>query len=181
MHGLNEALWRLESAGAPLAHAVHRLAGGLRSFDWIVLGSLLLLTHLAGRVGIWAYCLVALPGTIAHELAHYLVALVLRARPSPPSIIPERTATGWRLGAVEFQPGLLRTVPIALAPFALAPLGLWWAGAALPGLAFGPLYILHAWGASSAFAASLPSSQDWSIAAPALFLAALILAAVAFL
>lgn len=148
---------------------VEHLAAGLGPTDWLVLAVMLTLGHLSGRVGIWAYCLVSLPGTLAHELAHWVTALVLRASPSLPSIIPQRMKSGaWRLGSVGFSAGLIRSVPIALAPLALAPLSIWWAGAHLPGLPFGPMYLLHAWIASTAFAASLPSSQDWSIAAPTL-------------
>lgn len=156
------------------ARLIGHLSAGLTTVDWLVLAFLLLMGYLCGRIGMWAYCVATLPGTIAHELAHYLVALVLGARPSPPSIIPERTKTGWRLGSVHFSAGIVRAVPIALAPLALAPLSLWWAGSHLPTLPFGPLYLGHAWIASTAFGASLPSSQDWSIAAPTLAIIALI-------
>ncbi|ABM97064.1 hypothetical protein [Methylibium petroleiphilum] len=153
-----------------LVSAAHHLAGDLGRGDALVLAAVFVLSQLAARLGFAAYCLFALPGTLAHELAHYLVALLLRARPSLPSIIPEKTESGWRLGSVTFYAGLFRSVPIALAPMALAPLSLWWASSTLPGQPFGLPYAAYAWAAVTAFQASLPSSADWWIAAPALFL-----------
>ncbi|MBG6083070.1 hypothetical protein [Rubrivivax gelatinosus] len=156
--------------------ALAHLVGAMAPSDWAALCFVLLLSEAAARLGMVAYCLVALPGTAAHELAHYLVAWALRAHPALPSIVPERTSNGWRLGSVRFVAGPLRSVPIALAPMALAPLSLWWAGATLPRLDLGLSYALHAWGAATTFAASLPSRADWTIAAPALCLVGLALA-----
>ena len=45
---------------------------------WIVI-AMLALMRVASRLGMWAYAAIALPGTFAHELAHYLVALLLLA------------------------------------------------------------------------------------------------------
>lgn len=156
-----------------VSEVVGLLGAGLDLFDAAVLAAFLLVAQLAARIGMWTYCFAVLPGTLMHELAHYFVALVLRARPKLPSLLPEKTPYGWRLGSVDFRAGILRSVPIALAPFALAPLGLLWASATLPELAFGGEYLLHAWGASTTFSASLPSRQDWKIAAPALLLGAM--------
>lgn len=153
-----------------LASAVHHLAGDLDRGDALVLAAVFVVSQLVARLGLAAYCIFALPGTLAHELAHYLVALALRARPSLPSIVPERTKTGWRLGSVGFYAGPLRGAPIALAPMALAPLSLWWASSTLPAQPFGLTYVACAWVAVTSFQASLPSSADWWIAAPALFL-----------
>jgi len=150
------------------------LSGNLAISDWLALLAVFAASAAAARISMAAYCIVALPGTAAHELMHYLTALVLRARPGLPSVIPERTSSGWRLGSVKFSAGLLRSVPIALAPLALAPLSLWWANSTLPRVD-GAMYALHAWGAATAFAASMPSRADWSIAAPALLLAAVLL------
>ena len=158
-------------------------------FDWIsaqlhalssmdlafALGALLLI-RASSRLGMWAYALVALPGTLAHELAHFLVALLLGAQPSFPSLVPQRSAHGWRLGSVAFRAGPLRSVPIALAPFALAPLALWWAAHFLPGAGW-PGYGVHAWVVGALLSACLPSSADFKIAIPAL----LVLAAIAAL
>ena len=137
----------------------------------LVLG-LLLLIRLASRVGMWTYALLALPGTFAHELAHYLVATLLLAKPQFPSLIPQRTEHGWRLGSVAFRAGWLRSLPIALAPFALLPLALWWAVTwMLP--AAGAMYFVQAWIVAALVSASLPSAADFRIAMPALAFVAL--------
>ena len=143
---------------------------------WLVGGSLVLL-RASSRLGMWPYALVAMPGTLAHELAHYLVALALFAKPSFPSLIPQRTAHGWRLGSVTFRAGLARALPIALAPFALMPLALWWAATRMSP-AVGALYCMHAWIIAALLSASLPSSADFKIALPAL--AVITIAALAY-
>jgi hypothetical protein len=131
-----------------------------------VLGTLLVI-RLSSRLGMWVYALVALPGTQAHELTHFLVALILAARPSFPSLVPQRTAHGWRLGSVAFRAGIVRSVPIALAPLLLAPLSLWWAASFLASAPW-PQYAFHAWVVAALLSASLPSSADFRIALPAL-------------
>jgi hypothetical protein len=75
-----------------------------------------------GRIGaFWQICW-ALPGTILHELAHLVVALVTGGRPVGFSIVPQRDpARGvWRLGSVTIsRPGPVSALPSALAPLAL--------------------------------------------------------------
>lgn len=132
----------------------------------LVLGALLLL-RASSRLGMWPYALLALPGTIAHEFAHWLVALVLGARPRFPALLPQRTPHGWRLGSVTFRAGMFRAVPIVLAPLLLFPLAWWWT-LAFVAPADWPLRALHAWLAATFLSASLPSSADWRIALPAL-------------
>jgi hypothetical protein len=128
----------------------------------------------------WIYALVALPGTLAHELSHFVVALVLRAQPSFPSLIPVRTQYAWRLGSVTFRAGYLRALPIALAPLVLAPLALWWAAHWL-GSASWPIYGLHVWVVAALLSASLPSSADMKIALPALAILGALVAVVVVL
>lgn len=129
----------------------------------------MVLQRAAMRLGIWFYALVALPGTLAHELAHYVVALLLRAQPKFPRLWPERVGNRWRLGSVSFIAPWWRAMPIAIAiaPIALLPLSLWWAStltSSAAGIAFG----LHAWIAASLAAASVPSRADLRLALPAL-------------
>ena len=47
---------------------------GLTSADVVLVLGMLLVIRLSSQIGVWAYALLALPGTLAHELAHYLVA-----------------------------------------------------------------------------------------------------------
>ena len=149
----------------------------LSPIDLGLVAGCVLLLRASSRLGMWPYALVAMPGTLAHELAHYLVALALFAKPSFPSLIPQRTAHGWRLGSVTFRAGLARALPIALAPFALMPLALWWAATQMSP-AVGALYCLHAWIIAALVSASLPSSADFKIALPAL--AVITIAALAY-
>lgn len=143
--------------------------------DLLAVAVALLLVRASSRLGMWAYALVALPGTLMHELAHYLVALLLGARPDFPALVPQRTPHGWRLGSVAFRAGFLRAVPIVLAPFALLPLAWWWTLAFVAPSPW-PLRALHAWLAASFLSASLPSAADWKIARPALVLLGLAVA-----
>ena len=137
-----------------------------------VLGAMLII-YLCRYAGMWIYALTALPGTAAHELAHFVVAFALGARPALPSLMPVRTQRGWRLGSVAFRVGHVRALPIAMAPLVLAPLALWWA-AALLHPALPPLYFLHVWIVAALFSASLPSMTDFKLALPALGVLALL-------
>ncbi len=123
----------------------------------------------APRLGMWTFSLFSLPGTAAHELGHWLVARVLGANPSFPNIIPKREGNTWTLGSVRVSPNLITRIPIALAPFALLPLGVWYAVAHSE--ASGGWYLVHIWVASTFIAASLPSRQDWLVALPAILCA----------
>lgn len=152
----------------------------LSTSDVLVVLAMLALMRLASRLGMWAYAALALPGTFAHEMAHYLVALLLFAKPDFPSLVPQRTLHGWRLGSVTFRAGMVRALPIALAPFALMPLALWWA-ATLMAPATGWAHYLHAWIAAALVSASLPSSADFKLALPALAVIAIVALAYAFL
>lgn len=176
---MSELLDSLARVAAPLVAVLRPLAGELAARDLTILAGILVLTHIGARFGMWAYCLLVLPGTLAHELSHYVVALTLRARPSLPSLVPLRTASGWRLGAVAFHAGPLRAMPIAIAPLALGPLSLLWASSTLPHSPVDGAYLLHAWGAATSFGASLPSREDWRLAGPALGLGTLVLVFIA--
>jgi hypothetical protein len=103
------------------------------------------------------------PGLLAHEVAHFLVALLTRAHPRPLSITPQRTPQGWQLGAVIFQPRALSAGFVALAPmYLLAPLAGWVCHAGcnaggLRAICAGYLCVTFLWGA-------IPSRADWVIA-----------------
>lgn len=144
------------------------------------IAALMLAQRASMRIGIWPYALLALPGTFAHELAHYLVALLLRAQPRFPRLWPERDGHRWRLGSVSFIAPWWRAMPIAIAPIALLPLSLWWAST-LTSPSAGIGFWLHAWIAASLAAASLPSRTDLRLALPALAVIALALVAAAAL
>ena len=123
---------------------------------------------IAPRLGMWAFSLFSLPGTVAHELSHWIIAFVLGARPSFPRLIPKREGGSWTLGSVKVSPDIVTRIPITLAPVALLPLGIWYA-VAHPEVT-GGLDLAHVWIAGTLIAASLPSRQDWVVALPAILL-----------
>ncbi len=117
----------------------------------------------------WRLAVLALPGTFAHEAAHYVVGAALGARPQGFTVWPRRHGAMVRLGAVSFaRIGLLNGAWVALAPLALMPL------AAL-GLAFAMLPLWDArqwlgWTAAGCVTgailfAALPSWQDLRLGA----------------
>lgn len=154
-------------------HALEPLLPPLSPLDVAGILAAMLVIRLSRHAGMWIYALVGLPGTFAHELAHFLVAFVLGARPSMPSMIPRRTGRGWLLGSVSFRAGYLRALPIAMAPFALAPLGLWWAVVFLHPASW-PLFVVHAWVVAAMVSASFPSAADFRLAWPALLVIAVV-------
>jgi hypothetical protein len=61
-----------------------------------------------------------LMGTFLHELAHFVVALILNGRPVGFSLLPKRYGTGWILGSVEVSNARwYNALPIAMAPLSL--------------------------------------------------------------
>jgi hypothetical protein len=122
----------------------------------------LALGRLRGSV-LWVWFAV-LPGVAAHELAHWVVALVLGARPSPPSIVPQRLGPGvWALGHVNIQTARWwNAAPIALAPLSLVPLAVW---LCQPWPASGALAIvLRIYIAGCLLASCTPSRADLQVA-----------------
>lgn len=64
--------------------------------------------------------LVNLVGTFLHELAHFVVGLLLMARPVSFSIFPKKTEGGYTLGTVSFTNlTWWNTAPVAMAPLLL--------------------------------------------------------------
>src|SRR5579871_2513217 len=139
----------------------------LRPIDVAAVGGALLLMHLSRRAGLWLFALVVFPGTALHELSHWLVALILGARPTFPSLVPHRVGNVWQLGEVRFRPGHLRAMFVALAPLLLAPLALWWTLAFVVPAAWPWWYLLHVWIAAGLLYSCLPSRTDLRLALPA--------------
>ena len=115
----------------------------------------------------WRLALLALPGTFAHELMHFIVGFLLRAKPSGFSIRPKRAGKGWILGSVSFQKvNLFNGAFVALAPILLLPLA--W----LCFIRFSlPFWVHHQWGGwlgagyltSTILFAASPSFQDMKL------------------
>jgi hypothetical protein len=135
----------------------------LRILDLAFLAGCMLLIHLSRR-WVLLYALLAWPGTLLHELSHWLIAAVLGGRPTVPSIVPTRTERGWRLGSVGIRHvRWFNALPIGSAPLLLAPLAI----AALvtsvrwPASHWAHWFALYV--AAAAALACLPSLADWKI------------------
>jgi hypothetical protein len=128
--------------------------------------AVLLAMHLSRRL-MPLYALLVLPGTLLHELAHWLIGWLLGARPGRLQLMPRRgDDRRWRLGAVGFRRVRgFNAAPIALAPLLLLPLAwlLYRVAIAEPIDAWTHWAALYA--ATAAAVSCLPSTADWRLAA----------------
>jgi hypothetical protein len=91
-------------------------------FDAAAILSLIVLANYLARYK-WLFIAFVLPGTIAHELAHWSIALLCGGRPLPPSLWPRTAGPRWTLGEVTIRnPRWYNLAQIALAPLLLLPL-----------------------------------------------------------
>lgn len=132
------------------------------------------------RDSMWRIALLSLPGTMAHELTHFIVGALLLAKPRGLSIWPREVDHTWRLGSVSFDNiGLLNGAFVALAPLLLLPLA--WIGLVHVVM---PLWTEGRWGwwlladyvTATALFAALPSFQDIKLGARSLLLYLVIIA-----
>jgi hypothetical protein len=74
------------------------------------------------RRSFWLVSVLALPGTFAHELCHWLFGLALNGRPIRFTVLPRREGRGYVLGAVAFANlRWYNAFFIGLAPLLLLP------------------------------------------------------------
>jgi hypothetical protein len=82
-----------------------------RAWEWVAGGHALLFAYLVGtaamlwamnqaRRSFWLFSLLALPGTLCHELCHWLVGLLLNGHPVHFTVLPKRQGRGFVLGSV---------------------------------------------------------------------------------
>ncbi|MBO5442393.1 MAG: hypothetical protein J6A33_01240 [Alphaproteobacteria bacterium] len=73
----------------------------------------------------WLSALVNIPGTMLHEMMHYLVGLFLNAAPCNFTLFPKKNEDGdYVMGSVSFRNvTFYNAVPSAMAPFLLLPIG----------------------------------------------------------
>ncbi|WP_130471589.1 hypothetical protein [Candidatus Magnetaquicoccus inordinatus] len=78
--------------------------------------------HLHCR-SLWSAALVNFVGVVFHELAHYVIALILGGQPKRFSVWPKRTAEGFLFGQVVCaRINAFNALPIGIAPLSLLPL-----------------------------------------------------------
>lgn len=151
---LEPAFWSRKANGLPL---VLVYLAGLAAMLWVL--------NLTKR-SFWLCALLALPGTLCHELCHWLVGKLLNAQPVHFTVLPRREGHGFVLGAVAFRN--LRWYSaffVGMAPLLLLPLAyllLLWRLGGQPVLDWSEAVILFLL-ANLVFAA-LPSWQDVRIA-----------------
>ncbi|SFC90758.1 hypothetical protein SAMN05660831_00041 [Thiohalospira halophila DSM 15071] len=119
-----------------------------------------------GTLSAWFF---GLPGVVAHESAHWLMAWATGARPASFRPWPHRLDKGrWALGSVQVaQLSAFNAVPVGLAPLLLLVGGAWgwWT---LVQRDVGPLEPVFWWGSylvALAAADAWPSGADWRLAA----------------
>lgn len=88
-------------------------------FEFVALSLLIFQSNLIGK---WLYTLIFLPGTILHELSHWLMAELLGVRTGEIAILPDFESTAVdnreRLGSVQTaKTGPVRSFLIGAAPF----------------------------------------------------------------
>ncbi len=68
----------------------------------------------------WFFVFINLPGTVLHECAHFLVGLILNARPVDFSLLPRKKDGYYNLGRVSFSNlHFYNAFPTGMAPFLL--------------------------------------------------------------
>lgn len=135
-----------------------------RPYDSMVIAGIAAVMTVASHMSSLTMIVFNLPGTIMHELSHFLTALALGNSPSSISIIPRREGDGWMLGQVGFNSTPFTSSLIALAPpLLMFPLGIILWKFYMNGM---PLYwyLASAYCISSCFFSGLPSGQDWKVA-----------------
>lgn len=82
----------------------------------------------------WLTAFIDIGGTTLHELAHFTVGLLLRAKPVDVDLWPRREGDSWVLGSVSFAHlTLLNSAFVSMAPLLLFGLGvLFWRYWAVP-------------------------------------------------
>lgn len=140
----------------------HRVA-----FAYLVGTAVMLWVMNQARRSFWLFSLLVLPGTLCHELCHWLVGKLLNGRPVHFTVIPKRAEQGLVLGSVALSNlRWYNAFFIGLAPLLLlgAAYGLFaWSLGGGPGLGWreaGAVFVL----ANLLFGA-MPSWQDLRIAA----------------
>lgn len=81
------------------------------------------LKHYTYRSMFWA-AVINIPGTLLHEFMHFIIGLMLNARPCNFTLWPKRSLEGYVMGSVSFRNmTFYNAVPAALAPLLLLPIG----------------------------------------------------------
>jgi len=115
----------------------------------------------------WATALVNVPGTALHELMHYLVGLILNAKPCNFTLFPKKSMDGgYVMGSVGFcNVRFYNAVPSAMAPLLLLFIGFYLNRYFLPTMRLTAVnYILYVLLQTIIIENAVPSGADFKVA-----------------
>jgi hypothetical protein len=110
------------------------------------------------------FWLLSWPGTVVHELLHYVIGFVLFAQPTKISVWPEdRETSGQTMGYVNFANiQWYNAMPTGLAPLLGVFVVLFIAGLVPAGFSLSGIFWV--WAMASVLSQVWPSQQDWKVA-----------------
>jgi len=121
----------------------------------------------ASYKNIYIASIINIPGTVLHEMSHYLIGSILNAQPTSFSVFPKKDEYGnYVMGSVGFRNiTFYNALPSAMAPLCLLPIGFWINRYLLPNLvpSLGN-YLLYIFLQTVIIENSLPSKQDFKVA-----------------
>ena len=110
--------------------------------------------------------LINMPGTILHEAMHFIVGLLLNAKPCNFTLFPRRNENGYVMGSVGFTNiTFYNAIPSSMAPLMLLPIGFYLNRYFLPNMT--PTftnYVLYVLLQTIIIENALPSSADFKVA-----------------
>ncbi len=115
----------------------------------------------------WATALVNIPGTVLHELMHYMVGAVFNAKPCNFTIFPRRGVDGgYVMGSVGFRNiRAYNAVPAAMAPLLLLFIGFYLNRYFLPTIHLTAInYVLYVLLQTIIIENAMPSGADFRVA-----------------
>ena len=128
----------------------------------------IILVHLKNATynSMFLCALINLPGTVLHETMHFIVGLLLNAKPCNFTILPRRGEKGYVMGSVGFTNiTFYNALPSSMAPLMLLPIGFYLNRYFLPNME--PTitnYILYVLLQTIIIENAMPSAADFKIA-----------------
>lgn len=116
---------------------------------------------------IWLSAIINIPGTILHEIMHFVVGLVLNAQPCNFSIFPKKNNNGdYVMGSVSFRNiTFYNAIPAAMAPLLLLAIGFYINRYVLPLIPANLLnYIIYVLAQTIIIENAIPSRADFCVA-----------------
>ncbi len=116
---------------------------------------------------LWACSMVNIPGTILHETMHYIVGLVMNAKPCNFTVFPKKEGDYYVMGSVSFKNiTFYNAIPASMAPLFLLVIGYYINKIYLPQMLNPTLfkYIAYVFLQTIIIENAIPSSADFRVA-----------------